>query len=93
MIQVLPTLLVWKRRKKLCANARSCTMISIISGPKRHVGRTIHLQDIKHRTSAGFIAKDELDTHADTCCTGANWRAQPMELTGEICELNPFLAS
>lgn len=29
-----------------------------------------------------------MDTHADTCCAGANWRL--MELTGEQ---NPFLDS
>ena len=30
-----------------------------------------------------------MDTHADTCCSGANWT--PMHYTGEICEMSPFL--
>jgi hypothetical protein len=32
-----------------------------------------------------------MDTHADTSCAGANWSL--MELTGEICDVNPFLVS
>ena len=32
-----------------------------------------------------------MDTHADTCCAGANWT--PMYYTGDICELYPFLNS
>ena len=88
MLLVLPTLIIWKRRKKLCANARSRT-ISIIS--TRHVGQATRINNVKHRTSDGFMAQNELDTHADTYCAGANW--SPMELTGEICEVNPFLAS
>jgi hypothetical protein len=48
-------------------------------------------QDVKHRATAGFMANNELDTHADTSCAGANWSL--MELTGEICDANPFLAS
>jgi hypothetical protein len=32
-----------------------------------------------------------MDTHADTSCAGANWSL--MELTGELCDVNPFLAS
>jgi hypothetical protein len=38
-----------------------------------------------------FIAKNEMDTHADTSCAGENWSL--MELTGELCDVNPFLAS
>ena len=30
-----------------------------------------------------------MDTHADTCCAGANWT--PMHYTGDICEVSPFL--
>ena len=40
---------------------------------------------------AGHIAWNELDTHADTCCAGANWAL--LELTGDICEVTPFLDS
>jgi hypothetical protein len=32
-----------------------------------------------------------MDTHADTCCAGANWAL--MDLTGNICEVTPFLES
>jgi hypothetical protein len=32
-----------------------------------------------------------MDTHADTCCAGANWSL--LELTGEVCDVNPFLDS
>ena len=30
-----------------------------------------------------------MDTHADTCCAGANWT--PMQYTDEICEVSPLL--
>jgi hypothetical protein len=32
-----------------------------------------------------------MDTHADTSCAGANWSL--MELTGELCDVKPFLDS
>jgi len=32
-----------------------------------------------------------MDTHADTCCTGANWRI--LDTTDEVCEVTPFLDS
>ena len=32
-----------------------------------------------------------MDTHADTCCAGSNWSL--LELTGKICEVNPFMES
>jgi len=44
-----------------------------------------------HQTQDGHVARNELDTHADTCCAGANWRL--MSHTGEICEVSPFLSS
>jgi hypothetical protein len=49
------------------------------------------MDHIKNDTMAGHIARDELDTHTDTCCAGANWSL--MELTSEICDVNPFLDS
>jgi len=63
--------------------------ISIIS--KRHIGHTQlrEFYQIRNQTKEGHIARNEMDTHADTCCTGANWSL--MELTGEICDVNPFL--
>jgi hypothetical protein len=32
-----------------------------------------------------------MDTHADTCCAGANWSL--LETTGEYCEVSPFLGT
>jgi hypothetical protein len=80
----------YKRRKKKHFE-QTTRRISIIS--KRHVGRTQSrsLEHIKNNTVAGHIARNELDTHADTCCAGANWSL--MEYTGELCDVNPFLDS
>jgi hypothetical protein len=80
----------YKRRKKKHID-QPTRRISIIS--KRHVGRaqSRSLENIKNNTVAGHIARNELDTHADTCCAGANWSL--MEYTGEICDVNPFLDS
>jgi hypothetical protein len=63
MILVLPTLILkWKRRTRLCANARSRT-VSIIS--KRHIGRTSrHLRDLGNQTTEGNIANNELDSYS-----------------------------
>jgi hypothetical protein len=60
---------------------------------KRHVGRTQSrsLNDVRNQMTAGYIARNEMDTHADTCCASATWGL--MELTGEICDVNPFLDS
>jgi hypothetical protein len=63
--------------------------VSIIS--KHHLGH-MQLRDLYHvhnQTTAGHIAQNEMDTHADTCCAGTNWSL--MELTGDICDINPFL--
>jgi hypothetical protein len=37
------------------------------------------------------MARNELDTHAHTCCAGANWAL--IELTNQVCEVTPFLDS
>jgi hypothetical protein len=44
-----------------------------------------------HDTIAGVIARNEMDTHADTSCAGANWKLE--ETTDEVCEVTPFLDS
>ena len=49
------------------------------------------MDNIRNDTTTGHIARNELDTHADTCCAGANWSV--LELTGDICKVNPFLES
>jgi hypothetical protein len=88
MLLVLPALIFkYKRRQKITRKSR----ISIIS--KRHVGHT-QSRDVSHarsQTTAGHIAQNEMDMHADMCCAGANWSL--MELTGEVCDVNPFLDS
>ena len=43
----------------------------------------------KHDTEPGHVARNELDTHANTCCAGSNW--QVLWLTGKICEVKPYL--
>jgi hypothetical protein len=39
----------------------------------------------------GTIGGNEMDTHADTCCAGANW--QLLDFTNEVCKVTPFLDS
>jgi hypothetical protein len=46
---------------------------------------------IPHDTLPGTIGRNELDTHADTCCAGANWRV--LDTTNEVCKVTPFLDS
>ena len=46
---------------------------------------------VPHDTVAGTIGRNEMDTHADTCCAGANWVL--LDSTNEICEVTPFLDS
>jgi hypothetical protein len=48
------------------------------------------MDNIKSNTVEGHIAQNN-DTHADTCCAGANWSL--MELTSEVYNVNPFLDS
>lgn len=56
----------------------------------RRIGRMSQSQD-KYATTEGHLARKEADTHADTCCAGAHWKI--MELTGDVCEVTPFLDS
>jgi hypothetical protein len=37
------------------------------------------------------VTRNEMHTHADTCCTGANLAI--MDLTRDVCELTLFLDS
>jgi hypothetical protein len=50
-----------------------------------------NVSEIKYLTQPGHVSRNEMDTHADTCCAGANWAL--MDLTGDICEVTPFLKS
>ena len=64
--------------------------VSVIS-KRRVAGNISRYNRQEHETTPGHIARNELDTHADTSCAGSNWAL--MELTGEICEVAPFLDS
>ncbi|PJF33334.1 MAG: hypothetical protein CUN57_02455, partial [Phototrophicales bacterium] len=65
--------------------------ISVLS-KTRHVGETAKaVEEIPYQTKPGTVGRNELDTHADTCCAGKNWRL--LELSGEVCEVQPFLDS
>ena len=44
---------------------------------------------VKNDTQPGHIVRNELDTHADTCCAGSSW--QVLWLTGDVCEVEPYL--
>jgi hypothetical protein len=89
LLLVLP-ITKYKRRKKKNID-QPTRRISIIS--KRRVGRaqSRSMESINNNTVVGHIARNELDTHADTCYAGANWSL--VELTGEVCDVNPFLDS
>ena len=56
---------------------------------KMHVLRTVaRAQVMKHSTVEGAESTSEMDTHADTCCAGANMLV--LEETGVICEVQGF---
>jgi hypothetical protein len=40
-------------------------------------------------TEPGHVSMNKMDTHANICCTGANWAI--MYLTGDVCKVTPFL--
>ena len=62
--------------------------VSVIS--KRVMAAAIRaIESIPYLTTPGVVARNECDTHADTCCAGSNWKL--MELTNEVCEVSPFL--
>ena len=63
----------------------SVISIRIIGQAKRDPGR------VTNPTTPGHIVRNELDSHADTCCAGENWT--PMLYTGEHCEVYPFLST
>jgi hypothetical protein len=86
---VLPTLISrYKRQKKTPAKRRRVAIMS-----RRYVNRTKSRQDhhTHGETLPGFISRNEMDTHADTCCAGSNWSV--LEYTGQLCEVTPFLSS
>ncbi len=46
---------------------------------------------VPHQTVVGTIGRNEMDTHADTYCAGANWTL--LDSTNEVCKVIPFLDS
>ena len=60
---------------------------------KRSVARIAQTRDghVPNETHIGHLLRNEMDTHADTSCAGANWSL--MEYTGQVCEVSPFLSS
>ena len=85
----IPAVLLLSLTKRRAANV-STRRTCIVS--RRTVSRTPRDTDaIPNDTEPGFVARNEMDTHADTCCAGANWSL--MEYTGEVCEVSPFLSS
>jgi hypothetical protein len=90
MLLVLPTLISrykWQKQQK-CKQSRNVFIMS-----RHYIGRaqSCDIGKTHKQTRAGFIAHNEMDTHADTCCAGSNWSL--MEITGEVCDVNPFLNS
>ena len=61
--------------------------ISVISN--RKIGKARRDTGENNNTFQGHIARNEMDTHVDTCCAGANWTL--MHYTGEIFDVSPFL--
>ena len=46
------------------------------------------MTEVKNKTVDGFVGRNEMDSHADTSCAGANWKA--IELTGLTCDVFPL---
>jgi hypothetical protein len=50
--------------------------------------KCLYGESVPNDTVMRTIGRNEMDTHADTCCTGANW--QLLEFTNEVCKVTPF---
>ena len=46
------------------------------------------VHDLTHHTDQGHMARCELDSHADTCVLGSNFKL--IELTGEVVDVVPY---
>ena len=95
LVFVLPHPLFWKRGEREedgerveDGQRRTCVVTKRFI---RHTARHSWLDAVPHETTVGTVGRNELDTHADTCCAGANWKL--MEMTHEVCEVTPFLDS
>jgi hypothetical protein len=85
----MPTLkLKWRKQQ---TEIQSRPTISVVSKHQVGTARSLNPSDLQNLMVAGNYAWNEMDSHDDTCCTGANWTV--LELTGEVCEVMPFLES
>jgi hypothetical protein len=65
------------------------TNVSTIRSSNRH--RTVSALNTSNNEldfTPGFVANCEMDSHADTCVAGPNFRID--ELTGEHCDVAPY---
>jgi hypothetical protein len=69
-----------------CGRNRSVHVMSKLSVKE---SRLLYGELVPNDTVTGTIGRNEMDTHADTCCAGANW--QLLDFTNEVCEVTPFL--
>jgi hypothetical protein len=78
--------------QKLVVNTKRKGIIAPVVS-KHIIGRIRHDRDtaVPFITTADNFAWNELDSHADTSCAGANWSL--LQHTGQLCEVNPFLSS
>jgi hypothetical protein len=53
--------------------------------------RLLYGESVPNDTVMGTIGRNEMDTHADTCCAGANWLL--LDFTNEVCKVTQFLHS
>ena len=63
----------------------SAVVTSLRSGVRVKIAA---VQEVENQTVEGLVARNDMDTHADTCCAGANWR--PMAFTGLNCDVSPY---
>ena len=87
MLLMLVTILLVMPRSKRQYEPYCISVISkrIIGQAKQNPG------SISNPTTLINVTHNELDSHADTCCAGANWT--PMLYTGEHCEVSNFLST
>jgi len=64
------------------------TMSKIITQPRRSINSA---RSHSTATPASIVANCEVDSHADTCCLGANF--VPVYFMGKVCDVSPFLDS
>ena len=46
------------------------------------------IKDAPNVTTPGFESTNEMDSHADTCCLGSNWKL--LYLTNDVVDVTPF---